>query len=340
VDGASSGLFARERTQKLGHDDVGLAERRLAGRIWKTPVVRCERLEELSGARLWMKSENLQRGGSFKIRGALLAVERLARSGSRGVIAQSTGNHAISVALAAREFGLDALAVLPTDAAPTKARRIEELGARVVYAGTTLADRVAAVGELRRHHGYDVVDPYDDPQVVAGQGTATAELIRQVAGEGRRLDAVVVPIGGGSAIAGACLAATEHEVAVIGAEPEAVPAFTAARHAGEPVTVPVRPTMADGLRPDRVGDLPFDLSHRTVVDVITVPEAAIAEALVLALLHARVLIEPAAATALAAALRHASDLGADVGVLLTGGNIEPDLVGSLLADHESAGHPR
>ncbi|MBT2400071.1 pyridoxal-phosphate dependent enzyme [Streptomyces sp. ISL-100] len=290
-------------------------------------------MDALSGARLWLKAENLQRGGSFKIRGALLAVEQLAAAGSRGVIAQSTGNHAISVAMAAGEYRLPTTLVLPSDAAPAKVRRIRETGAEVVLVGTRLAERVAVVEELRELHGYDVVDPYENPHVVAGQGTATAELISQVAGEGTRLDAVVVPIGGGSAIAGACLAASGHDVTVVGAEPEAVPAFTAALREQRPVTVPALHTIADGLRPDRIGDLPFDLARQSVATVVTVRESAIADALRAAFLHSRLVIEPAAATALAAALSHAADCGTDVGVLLSGGNVEPGLVTSLLTDH-------
>ncbi|MFF4759364.1 threonine/serine dehydratase [Streptomyces sp. NPDC001292] len=316
----------------LSRDDVDRARRRLTGRVWRTPVVRCQELDALAGARLWLKAENLQRGGSFKVRGALLAVEELAAAGSRGVIAQSTGNHAIAVALAAAEHKLPTVVVLPSDAPAAKVRRVREAGAEAVLVGTTLAERVAVVEELRGRYGYDVVDPYQNPHVVAGQGTAVAELIRQVTTAAGRLDAVVVPIGGGSAVAGACLAATGEDLAVVGAEPENVPAFTAALHAGGPVTVPSRHTLADGLRPDRIGDLPFSLAHRAVTGVVTVPEAAIAEAMRAALLQARLLVEPAAATALAAALDGAADGATDVGVLLSGGNVEPGLVASLLTD--------
>ncbi|MER5732121.1 pyridoxal-phosphate dependent enzyme [Streptomyces sp. NPDC002138] len=310
--------------------DVDRAADRLAGRIWRTPVVRSDHLDALSGARLWLKTENLQRGGSFKIRGALLAVGRLASKGSRGVIAQSTGNHAIAVALAAREHRLPAVLVLPSDAAPLKIRRIRDSGAVVVLAGTVLAEREAVVEELRELHGLDVVDPYQDPDVVAGQGTATAELIKQVAAEGVTLDSVVVPIGGGSAIAGACLAAAGQGLTVVGAEPASVPAFGAALRAGQPVTVSALETIADGLRPDRIGSLPFHLAHRRVSTVIAVEESAIADALRVALLHARLVIEPAAATALAAALQYPAGRGTDVGVLLSGGNVEPSLVSALL----------
>lgn len=315
----------------LDHSGVMRAERELDGRVWRTPVVRCAPLDAIAGVRLWLKAENLQHGGSFKARGALLAVDELARAGSRGVIAQSTGNHAIAVALAAREHRLPALLVLPADAPPAKVRRIRETGAEVVTAGTLLAERVAVVDELQQRHGYDAVDPYQNPRVVLGQATATAELLGQVAAEGVRLDAVVVPIGGGSAVAGACLAAEGSGTAVVGAEPESVPALTAALEAGRPVTVPARFTVADGLRPDRIGALPFALARHAVTAVVTVPEPAIGEALVAAFLHARLVVEPAAATALAAGLAHAAEYGSDVGVLLSGGNVEPSLVTAMLA---------
>ncbi|WP_431041733.1 threonine ammonia-lyase [Streptomyces sp. P1-3] len=334
ADSKTSGSGSREEGARLDRAAVEQAGRRLADRVWRTPVIRCDQLDARSGARLWLKAENLQRGGSFKVRGALLAVEHLAASGSRGVIAQSTGNHAIAVAFAARQYGLPAIMVLPSDAPPAKIHRIREAGAQVVTAGTLLADRVAAVAELRELHGYDVIDPYQNPHVVAGQGTATAELLDQTAAEGVHLDAVVVPIGGGSAIAGACLTAEGRGVSVVGAEPQAVPALTTALRAHRPVTVSARHTIADGLRPDRIGALPFALAHRAVAAVETVSEEAIADAMRAAFLHARLVIEPAAATALAAALEHASRHGADVGVLLSGGNVEPSLVASLLTGQE------
>ncbi|HZM83915.1 MAG TPA: pyridoxal-phosphate dependent enzyme [Candidatus Limnocylindrales bacterium] len=316
--------------RRLGRANVDRAVRQLGNRVSKTPVVRSDKLDSLAGARLWMKAENLQRGGSFKIRGALLAVDRLAALGSCGIVAQSTGNHAIAVALASFEHGLPTIVVLPCDAAPTKVGQIRRAGAEVVFAGTSLAERLAVVEELRQLHGYDVIDPYESTDVVVGQGTATAELISQVAAEGGRLNSVVVPVGGGSAIAGACLAASGLDLTVVGAEPEAVPAFSAALHAQGPVTVPARHTIADGLRPDRIGHLPFDLCHQVVAGVVKVQEAAIADALRAALLYSRLLIEPAAATALAAALQYSGATGTDVGVLLSGGNIEPSILTSLL----------
>ncbi|MGW5369304.1 threonine ammonia-lyase [Streptomyces sp. NPDC004009] len=313
--------------------DVECAARRLAPHVSRTPVVRCDELDHLAAARLWLKAENLQRSGSFKIRGALHAVEQLAAAGCPGVVAQSTGNHGIAVASAASAHGLPAVLVLPTDAAETKVRSIRDSGAQVIRAGTSLSERCAVVDELRERYGYQVVDPYEDPNVVAGQATATAELLSQVTAVGGRLDAVILPVGGGSAIAGACLAAEGVDIAVVAAEPAAVPALSAALRAGEPVTVRPQPTMADGLRPDRIGQLPFSLIHETVTTIVEVEEAAIADAMRVALKRVRLVVEPAAATALAGALRFATGSGRrvrDIGVLLSGGNVDPRLLGSLL----------
>ncbi|WP_166459313.1 threonine ammonia-lyase [Amycolatopsis pithecellobii] len=321
----------------LARADIDRAQRQLAGHVVRTPVIRNDELDRLAHARVWLKAECLQRGGSFKIRGALLAVRELAAAGSRGVVAQSTGNHAIAVALAARECGLPAVLVLPTDAVPAKIRRIEQAGAVVVQTGTVLADRMSEVDRIRNRRGYDVVDPYENPVVVAGQGTATAELISQVESAGSALDAVVLPVGGGSAIAGASLAAEGSDLAVVAAEPVAVPSLSSALHAGRPVTVTPQATVADGLRPDRIGLLPFSIIRDRVHTVVTVDEAAITSAMCAVLYRSRLLVEPAAATALAAALRVVEDSAGkvrDIGVLLSGGNVEHGLVQSVLADYD------
>jgi threonine dehydratase len=334
------GASAATTTFSLGRADVERGRRALYGRVLATPVVRCDELDRITGTRLWLKAESLQRGGSFKVRGALLAVARLAAAGSRGVLAQSTGNHAIAVALAAREHALPTVIVLPVDASPMKVRRLHELGAEVVQVGRLLDERLAEVERIGAARGFDVVDPYEDPDVVAGQGTATAELLSQADAAGARLDALVIPVGGGSALAGACLAAQDRETAVIGAEPAAVPALTAALAAGAPVTVAAGATLADGLRPDRIGALPFAIARSRVAAVHMVGEQRIRDALRLAMTTARLVVEPAAATALAAAWDLAlAEPGRyrDIGVLLSGSNVDPGLLGSALADQGTSG---
>jgi threonine dehydratase len=316
--------------------DLDGAQRQLAGRVVRTPVLRSPQLDELAGARLWLKAENLQDGGSFKLRGGLFAAERLGREGSIGLVAQSTGNHAIAVSMAAQRLGLPAVAVLPRDVPPGKANRIIATGAAVVLASTDLAERVQVAESIAADRGYDLVHPYDNPDVVAGHASAVVELLDHLDNAGARAAAVVVPVGGGSLLAGACIAARGRGgVAVVGAEPAAVDSMTQAMRAGHPVSVPTRPTIADGLRPNRVGALPFRIAQSEGALMDTVGEAEIARALCLTLLLVKQLVEPAAATAVASALRLAvrepSLRGRDIGVLLSGGNVEPALVSQLLA---------
>ena len=300
--------------------------------IRRTPVIRTAELDALAGARIWLKAENAQIGGSFKVRGALLAVDALAREGCSGVIAHSTGNHGIAVALAAGEFGLPAEVVLPRDASPTKIALIQAAGARIVFSGSTVAERRATLRRRASATGFSAVDPYDNLDVIAGQATASAELLDQVRSAGHALDALVVPVGGGSVLAGACLAVSGASTVVIAAESAAVDSLTQALLAGRPVSVAGRATIADGLRPDSVGQLPFDLCRFAVSAVHTVEEEAIVAAVRVAFGQAQQLIEPAAAVALAVALRLAGEdrwRGRDIGVLLTGGNVDPRWVESL-----------
>jgi threonine dehydratase len=321
--------------------DVGLAAACLSGQVIRTPVVRSAGLDRLAGARLWLKAENLQRGGSYKFRGAMRAVGGLVDGGARrhtsdcpGVIAQSTGNHALAVAIAAREYGLPATVVLPVDAAPIKIAKIEALGAQVILAGTTLAERQAVVERLSWSNGYRVIDAYDHPDVIAGQGTATLELLEEVRRRGARLDAVVVPVGGGGGVAGACLATAGHGTAVYGVEPVGCDSLARSLRAGERVAVEPARTLADGLRPSLVGHLPFEIVRESIAGVLEVTDDAIGHALCLALFQAKLLVEPSAAAALAGAISVASTGSyRDIGVILTGGNVDPRLVAGLIGEH-------
>jgi threonine dehydratase len=323
------------------HADIVAAAQWLAGKIVRTPVVHSPVIDRIAGARILLKAENLQLTGSYKVRGAFRAVGRIAEAGRHtGVIAQSTGNHALAVALAAREYGLTATVVLPTDAAAGKIAKAEGFGARVVLAGTTVEERTAVVADLRERTGHAVVDAYDHPDVVAGQGTASLELIEQARGEGTPLDALVVPVGGGGGLAGACLAADGQPIAIYGAEPEGCDSMAQSLRAGERIAVPPGPTIADGLRPSLVGALPFAIASTRAAGVVRVSDEEIGRALCIALFHAKLLAEPSAAAGLAAALELAA-LGVHhtIGVVLTGGNAEPSLVGRLAARHVLAEVP-
>ncbi len=320
------------------------AARWLAGRVVRTPVLASPAIDRLAGVRILLKAENLQAGGSYKMRGAMLAVGRLVAAGHTGVVAQSTGNHAIAVALAARRHGLAATVVLPVDAAPTKVGRARAAGARVVLAGTTVEERLATARRLGEEQGHPLVDAYDHPDVIAGQGTASRELIEQAERAGTPLDALVVPVGGGGGLAGACLAATGTTIDVYGVEPVGCDSLARSLAAGRPTPVAPAATLADGLRPTCVGELPFAVARDIVRGVVRVDDDRIAEAFRLLLLELKVLAEPSGAAGLAGALRLVTDPRAvvpgparpgagppyrTVGVVLTGGNVEAELVARL-----------
>ncbi|WP_238455148.1 threonine/serine dehydratase [Micromonospora sp. ATA51] len=257
--------------------DVEDAARWLSGRVVRTPVLRSPAIDRLAGARVLMKAENLQAGGSYKMRGALLAVGRLAAAGHAGVVAQSTGNHAVAVSLAARRHGLTATVVLPVDAAATKVARARAAGARVVLAGTTVEERLAVARQVSDATGHPLIDAYDHPDVIAGQGTASLELIAEAERAGTPLDALVVPVGGGGGVAGACLAASGSEIDVYGVEPVGCDSLARSLAAGRRVPVAPGPTIADGLRPSCVGELPFAVLRDGVRGVVRVDDEEIAE---------------------------------------------------------------
>ncbi|MGC5018390.1 pyridoxal-phosphate dependent enzyme [Micromonospora sp. DT47] len=342
--------------------DVEEAARWLSGRVVHTPVLHSPAIDRLAGARVLMKAENLQAGGSYKMRGALLAVGRLATGRHTGVVAQSTGNHAVAVSLAARRHGLAATVVLPVDAAPTKVALARAAGARVVLAGTTVEERVAVARRLSDETGHPLVDAYDHRDVIAGQGSASLELIEEAERAGTPLDALVVPVGGGGGAAGACLAASGRAIDVYGVEPVGCDSLARSLAAGRRVPVTPAPTIADGLRPSCVGELPFAVLRTALRGVVRVDDEEIAEAFRLLLLELKVLAEPSGAAGLAGALRlavgrtdpgrlepaaggletaavgglEATGVGRGryrtVGVVLTGGNVEAALVARLAAE--------
>lgn len=318
-------------------DDVEAAAWWLRDRVVDTPLVRSTTLDQIAGVRLWLKAENLQTGGSYKFRGALRAVDQIAQQGThRGVIAQSTGNHALAVAMAAERYGLTATVVLPIDASPGKVASIEACGARVELAGTTVEERLEVVERLRAASGDAFLDAYDHPDVIAGQGSATWDLVEEAGRRGTRLDAVVVPVGGGGGVAGACLTVQGSDTAVYGVEPVGCDSLGQSLAAGRRVSVPPAPTLADGLRPSLVGRLPFEIVRDRIAGVVRVDDDEIARAVCLGLFHAKLLLEPSGAAGLAGALRlAASGSFTDIGVVLTGGNAEAAVIARLVAEYGS-----
>jgi threo-3-hydroxy-L-aspartate ammonia-lyase len=333
--------------ERLGTADVRAAAARIRGQVVRTPTLRVPRLDALASAEveLFLKAENMQRIGAFKARGAMHAVGRLApEARARGVITFSSGNHAQAVALAAREFGIPATIAMPLDAPAVKLAVVRELGAEVVMAGYTSEDRKTVAYEIQAQTGAAIIQPFDDPDIICGQGTATLELLEDA---GAPLDAIVVPVGGGGVIAGACLAARETNTPIFSVEPHGCDALARSLEAGERVRVEPGPTLADGLKPVMVGALNFEIARRGVAGSFRVDDEELGRALVSVLLRAKILVEPSGVAGVAAILREASRLREQLvdrlgvidrplrcGVLLTGGNVDPALVAELLGRWE------
>lgn len=321
--------------QSLDRSAVVLAAQRLRGQVRRTPALSCDSLAP-PGTELWLKAENLQHIGAFKARGALHAVARLSpEARTRGLVTYSSGNHAQAVALAARRHGVSACIAMPVDAPAIKRRAVEALGAQVVLAGTTSGERHRAALEIAARTGAVIIEPFDHPDTIAGQGSATLEFLEQVQETaGGPLDALVVPVGGGGLIAGACLAAEGTGVQIYGAEPQGCDAMGRSLAAGERVEVQPAPTIADGLKPTQVGQHNFGICRQRLAGCFTADDHEIGAALVRLLVRAKLLVEPSAACALAVALRESLP-GAPrrIGVLLSGGNVAPELLAELLARH-------
>lgn len=312
--------------------DIETAARGLEGIAVRTPLLAFDALSERVGFPVYVKPEMLQRGGAFKFRGAYTYLSRLsAEERSRGVIAPSSGNHAQAVALAAKLFGVPATVVMPTTVTPAKRQGAERLGARVVLAGTTTKDRFEKALEIVHNEGGTLVPPYDDPSIIAGQGTLGLEIAEDAPDVGT----VVVQIGGGGLSAGVATAIKQRipSARVVGVEPSGAPKLSRAREAGRPVRLDTTKSIADGLMAVEVGGLPFAHHERYVDDVVTVDDAAIPAAVQLLLDRMKLLAEPSGAITIAALLEglvRPKDSRPVVAVL-SGGNIEWDGLRELLA---------
>ena len=302
-------------------EDLEAAARTLAGVVVRTPLLPVDALAERLGVPVWVKPEMLQRGGAFKLRGAYNYLARLepARRG-RGVVAPSSGNHAQAVALAAKLFEVPATVVMPTTVTAAKRAGAERLGARVVLAGTTTADRMARALEIVRDEGQTLVPPYDDPVIIAGQGTAGLEIAEDLPDVGT----VIVPVGGGGLSAGvaAAIKLRVPGARVVGVEPEGAPKLTRAREAGRPVRLERSSSIADGLLAVEIGRVTFAHHQQFLDDVVTVPDEAIRRAMRFLLDRVKLVAEPSGAITLAAVTEGLLRPGGSTVVVLSGGNIE------------------
>jgi threo-3-hydroxy-L-aspartate ammonia-lyase len=303
----------------IGMDDVRAAAGRLRGVAHRTPVLTARTLDERCGARVFLKAENLQRIGAFKFRGAWNAISALAPE--RGVCTASSGNHAQAVALASALQGTPATILMPKDAPPSKRAATEGYGAEVLEFDRYEDDREALVRALARERGLTLVHPYDEPLVMAGQGTVGLELAEEV----EDLDLVVVPVGGGGLASGVATAlrALQPRARIVGVEPEASDDTMRSLRAGRRESVTVGRTICDGQQLNTPGELTFPVIAALLDDVVTVSDAETVEAMRFVFERMKVVVEPSGASALAALMagRTAAD-GGRVGVILSGGNVD------------------
>ncbi|MFI2433357.1 pyridoxal-phosphate dependent enzyme [Streptomyces sp. NPDC018693] len=305
-------------------DDVRDAAERLKGVAHRTPVLRSRTLDARVGTEVFLKCENFQRAGAFKIRGAYNAVSRLTPEQlARGIAAYSSGNHAQAVALAARELGTTAVIVMPDDAPPAKRAATAAYGAEIITYDRYTEDRVALAEALAAERGLTVVPPYEHPHIMAGQGTAALELLDEV-GE---LGALVVPVGGGGLIAGSATAAKGlwPDIRIVGVEPEAGDDTKRSLEAGRRISVPVPRTIADGQALHIPGELTFSVNRRLVDAIALVSDDEIRDAMRFAFERLKIVLEPSGATPLAALLTgRAGPLPPRTGLILSGGNIDAE----------------
>ncbi|MDX1623528.1 MAG: pyridoxal-phosphate dependent enzyme [Gemmatimonadota bacterium] len=313
-------------------DDVVAARDRIAGHAHRTPVMTSRLLDERTGRRLFFKCENLQRGGAFKIRGAtnkLLTLTDAERK--RGVVAYSSGNHAQAVALAARAAGSHATIAMPSDAPRAKMEATRGYGATVVEYDRRTEDRVEVARGIAEAEGRVIVPPYDDPWVIAGQGTAALELLEDDLG----LDAIVAPVGGGGLLAGTATAAAGYPrpVPAWGAEPALADDTARSLESGERIRIEPPDTIADGARARSPGELTFPIVQRRAAGVVRVPDPALVEATALLLTRMKLLVEPTGALAAAAVFEGLLPPDAErIGVILSGGNVDLATLADLLGD--------
>jgi len=312
-------------------DDVREAARRLKGHIHRTPVITSRSFDEASGQRVFFKCENLQRAGAFKIRGALNKLLTLTEEERQcGAVGFSSGNHAQGVALAAKLTGASAIILMPTDAPALKVAATRGYGAEVIFYDRQTEDREARARDLVARTGRVLVPPYDDPAIMAGQGRAALEALE----EGPDREGLLAPMGGGGLMAGCSTVAKALRPAmkIYGVEADTANDTFLSFKKGERVSIAPPPTIADGIRNLSPGALTFPINKQNVTDVLLVSDQEIEEAVRFLLLRAKLLVEPTGAVPAAALLAGKLPLprGSRVGVVLSGGNIDPALLAEIL----------
>lgn len=314
----------------IGIEDIVAARELIADTIHTTPLLASEQLSHFAGNRIFLKAEHLQKTGSFKIRGATNKVKHAVREGAGAVTAASSGNHGQAVAYIAGKLGMTATIVVPEDAAQCKIQAIESYGGKIEKCGTTSAQRLPRAMELAKQENGMFVPPYDDPLIMAGQGTVGLEILEQL----DELDAILVPIGGGGLISGIVTAIkeTKPSIQVIGVEPESARDTYLSLLQKRIVPIEGTTTIADGLRTTQPGDLTFPVIQKYVDDVVLVNEEEIRYAFCFVLERMKQVIEPSSATTVACVMfqklpmRHKR-----IVAVVSGGNVDLVQIARLLA---------
>lgn len=311
-------------------EDVQQARRRIADQIYLSPCARSETFSRLTGCTAYLKLDNLQMTGAYKERGALNKLLTLSpEERERGLIAASAGNHAQAVAYHAGRLGVKAVIVMPETTPIMKVANTREHGARVVLHGANYDEAHAEARRLEREEGLTFVHPFDDPVVIAGQGTMGLEILEQVPD----LDAVVVPVGGGGLVSGIAVAVKSlaPRVRVVGVETEVLPCMLAAIEAGEIVTLEAASTLADGIAVKRAGDLTFEHVKKYVDEIVTVSEEEIASAILYLLEKEKTVVEGAGSVGVAAMMHGKARLpGKRACAVISGGNIDVNVVARVI----------
>lgn len=305
------------------YDDVLAARERIAPYVHRTPVLTSRFINEMVGAEVFFKCENLQKAGAFKARGASNAVFGLSEAAAaRGVATHSSGNHASSLSYAAGRRGIACVVVMPRTAPQAKKDAVRGYGGRIVECEPSMTSREAVFAQVQAETGADFVHPYNDPRVIAGQGTCALELTEQVAG----LDAVVAPIGGGGMISGSCLTLSTIApgVEIFAAEPERADDAYRSFKAGHIIADDAPDTVADGLKVP-LRELTWHFVRNHVTDILTASDPEIVAAMRLTWARMKIVIEPSSAVPLAVILKNRDRFkGKRVGVVVTGGNVDLD----------------
>ncbi len=314
---------------RVSVEDIERAAQLIEGVAVRTPMEESRWLSALTGSPVLLKCENLQRTGSFKVRGAYTRMWHLSEEErARGVVAASAGNHAQGVALAAQFLGIKATVFMPEGAPIPKEKATRGYGADVVFHGRYLEDALVAAREFQEQTGAVLIHPFDNTEVVAGQGTVGLEIVEQAPG----VETVVVPCGGGGVLAGIAIAvkAKKPGVTVIGVQAEGAAAYPASLKAGHPVALRSMTTMADGIAVGLPGEVPFATVRDVVDEIITVSEASLSRAVLATLERAKMVVEPAGAAAVAAILDDPGRFATPTVGVLSGGNIDPLLLGKVI----------